>query len=569
MIMIGHVFTTPAVTTSGLTSGYLDIPGSSTSYLVHQSYLLRGVTGSNTFAETLSASQNHVAILIALVITEWSSIAESGKPFVTVSPGGIENGLATIPNNGADFGPDSTVGGVMTSTSGIQEALNYGYVNDAAVVLLEGTFNITSPIMLESYATLTGQGRQSVIQALAGFSSSGSLLYFDTTKGANIDNITIAHLAIIGNNGASSTGITATAGTGYVVDFLLLDDILIVGVNTGLNLTAVRGSSIRSIVITNQENTPFYGIYLQDCVNVSISGCYILACTKGLWFDRSSTTVQNQGIITSGCWILTCVTDLTIQDGLALKFSDCIFDTATYQDGIGIISGGTDIVFHGCWFASNNSATTQFFAISPADPAAFFTLQQIEFLACYFVNMQAGVNIYYDSASLRRPQFIVFDACSFNTNTAPGNYDVVINNADHVYFTDCNWPDSTGSGNLIELHGSGGAPPSDIVVKGGYMAKGYSGLSLLAGTILLFKVANVNPVPGYSVTAGASIYTFPLLPFDAVYVMTTVGGISALTLDGQGLGSSFFPGLQVFVGANHTLTAKWATTAPVFSILPL
>ena len=106
------------VTTSGLTSGYLDIPGSSTSYLVHQSYLLRGVTGSNTFAETLSASQNHVAILIALVITEWSSIAESGKPFVTVSPGGIENGLATIPNNGADFGPDSTVGGVMTSTSG-------------------------------------------------------------------------------------------------------------------------------------------------------------------------------------------------------------------------------------------------------------------------------------------------------------------------------------------------------------------------------------------------------------------------------------------------------------------
>ena len=46
------------------------------------------------------------------------------------------------------------------------------------------------------------------------------------------------------------------------------------------------------------------------------------------------------------------------------------------------------------------------------------------------------------------------------------------------------------------------------------MAKGYSGLSLLAGTILLFKVANVNPVPGYSVTAGASIYTFPLLPFD-------------------------------------------------------
>ena len=56
-----------------------------------------------------------------------------GKPFITVSAKGISNGLSNIPNDGADFGPDTTLnatspsqtGPPYSSTLGINEAINY------------------------------------------------------------------------------------------------------------------------------------------------------------------------------------------------------------------------------------------------------------------------------------------------------------------------------------------------------------------------------------------------------------------------------------------------------------
>jgi hypothetical protein len=69
-------------------------------------------------------------------ISNYPPITESdikGKPYITVSPKGIANGLSDIPNDGADFGPDtmlnatdpSQIGAPYTQTSGIQEAINY------------------------------------------------------------------------------------------------------------------------------------------------------------------------------------------------------------------------------------------------------------------------------------------------------------------------------------------------------------------------------------------------------------------------------------------------------------
>ena len=61
-----------------------------------------------------------------------------GKPYITVSSKGITNGLSTIPNDGADFGPDTSLGATnpnqiggstLTQTSGIQEAVNYIIAN--------------------------------------------------------------------------------------------------------------------------------------------------------------------------------------------------------------------------------------------------------------------------------------------------------------------------------------------------------------------------------------------------------------------------------------------------------
>ena len=61
----------------------------------------------------------------------WTQL--QGKPYIEVSSKGIVNGLSNIPNDGADFGPDTTKGATApgqygspyTETTGIYEVLNY------------------------------------------------------------------------------------------------------------------------------------------------------------------------------------------------------------------------------------------------------------------------------------------------------------------------------------------------------------------------------------------------------------------------------------------------------------
>jgi len=70
-------------------------------------------------------------------------------------------------------------------------------------------------------------------------------------------------------------------------------------------------------------------------------------------------------------------------------------------------------------------------------------------------------------------------------------------------------------------------------------------------------------------TAGTSPYTFTALPYDCVFVITTVGGMTALTMDSQALfNGTFSVGQLVYVGAGHSLIATWATTAPHFQVIP-
>ena len=77
-----------------------------------------------------------------------------GKPFITVSAKGISNGLSNIPNDGADFGPDTQLSLVLTNTSkttgppysvsnGIMEAIAYAHYSGInTVVILDGSFTI-------------------------------------------------------------------------------------------------------------------------------------------------------------------------------------------------------------------------------------------------------------------------------------------------------------------------------------------------------------------------------------------------------------------------------------------
>ena len=76
-----------------------------------------------------------------------------GKPYITVSAKGMVNGLSNIPNDGADFGPDTTLGATApgqygspyTETVGIQEIITY-VVNKkgGTIFVCAGVYNLTN-----------------------------------------------------------------------------------------------------------------------------------------------------------------------------------------------------------------------------------------------------------------------------------------------------------------------------------------------------------------------------------------------------------------------------------------
>ena len=89
---------------------------------------------------------------------------DPSKGYISVSAKGIVNGLSNIPNDGADFGPDSynpnySGSGIpYTQTSGIQEAFTYGENNSTIVHLLSGKFECTRTPTITDALTVIGSG---------------------------------------------------------------------------------------------------------------------------------------------------------------------------------------------------------------------------------------------------------------------------------------------------------------------------------------------------------------------------------------------------------------------------
>ena len=137
-----------------------------------------------------------------------------GRPYVTVSSKGIANGLSRYPNDGADFGPDTTLGATApgqygspyTKTVGIQEAIVKANGTDT-VYLIPGIFSPTASIQISI--------SQTVIKSTTGFVFGGGMTpenaYIQCP--ANVDTFTISTQSFIidgilfnGNNALSNTG---------------------------------------------------------------------------------------------------------------------------------------------------------------------------------------------------------------------------------------------------------------------------------------------------------------------------------------------------------------------------
>lgn len=87
-----------------------------------------------------------------------------GRSKVTVSAKGIINGLSNIPNDGADFGPDSTLGSTSpdqigltyTNTSGLKEAINF-LGTEGQIEMGDGIFNINESIIVPQSIAINGK----------------------------------------------------------------------------------------------------------------------------------------------------------------------------------------------------------------------------------------------------------------------------------------------------------------------------------------------------------------------------------------------------------------------------
>ncbi len=72
-----------------------------------------------------------------------------------------------------------------------------------------------------------------------------------------------------------------------------------------------------------------------------------------------------------------------------------------------------------------------------------------------------------------------------------------------------------------------------------------------------------------SVTAGASVYTYKNQDgYQEVFMLTTVGGLTAMSYKGQA-GASIVIGVPFVLNPGDTMALTWITTAPVFEIIPM
>ena len=102
-------------------------------------------------------SGGNVEVITQTQTTTWTQL--QGKPYILVSSKGIVNGLSNIPNDGADFGPDTTLGATApgqygspyTETMGGQESVNYALsisiTNPPDIYFSPGIFYLSAPIV--------------------------------------------------------------------------------------------------------------------------------------------------------------------------------------------------------------------------------------------------------------------------------------------------------------------------------------------------------------------------------------------------------------------------------------
>ena len=296
-------------------------------------YLLGGVTWASGVA---ISSLN-------TVITAGSSggITGTNLPFVTVSPIGLSTSGVVLPNNGANYGPDTS----GTTTSGIAEAVTSLSGKGGIVQLLSGTFNINSKITIPLNVQLIGANPGGFVSSsqysatvLNDNLTSSDCITFQISGGQpggqSIQNVTIV------SNVLKTSG--ATIDMGSASYGLVIRGVFLNGNNFNGYDGIITGASPAQFYIENCQFSDY-----QDAgflVNASGSGgniCYVTNCNFSPYTVNSSPYKGDAIRIESypgGGLFLTGINATKWNNGLnitgtgqitALNVSSCTFDQMT------------------------------------------------------------------------------------------------------------------------------------------------------------------------------------------------------------------------------------------------
>ncbi len=404
--------------------------------------------------------------------------------------------------------PDGSDYGAFTSgttTSGIQEAINSLGSVGGTVSLKAGTFTVSTLSTVKVSGTTIQGQGEATVISLA---NSSNVSIFALTSG--IQGVIFKEFQIAGNstNNTSGHGLDISNGSHVWVSKIYVNSCAQDGIH---------------MVETSQQNSVFLtecisylnkgdGFHLDGGAGISSGNFYISMCRavsntgKGLYAANTAGSM----------WFINCDSDSNSNAGVLLQGT----------------AGGTIV---GGYSTDNGSIGVQ------------------------LTNCQNIVIIGHATES------------NVSSNNATGIY--VDATCKYIDISGCNLIENIGTGTIYGIRVLSGA--THVSLGGNDVSQVTTGtpFPISIGTpigtdILVFKNRGYK-VAKSSITAGTSPYTLPLLPYDAIYVITTVGGMTALTLDGQALAPIAAVGDNYYVAANHTLIATWATTAPIFEILPI
>ena len=282
-----------------------------------------------------------------------------GRPYVTVSSKGIANGLSRYPNDGADFGPDTTLGATApgqygspyTETSGVQEGVNF-IPNGGIVKLGDGHFIISETITVASYAvTIEGTGYGDTGYATE-ITVNGNIDGFDFTTGYGG---AVKNMFIQGSGSTSSAAInhTSTAGQGFRVE-----NVRIGGFYNGIVLTSAGNSFVNNILfgtITGSAITVNggYDVMISNCLGGGTSSTYALNGINLL--DTGAFWILN-------CDFTNCSTGLNIAPPSgSMVVNGFVYGLSCDTGNIGMYMSGQNgliqsITFVNCWTSSNSNS---------------------------------------------------------------------------------------------------------------------------------------------------------------------------------------------------------------------